>query len=106
VKAGSAERHPAAVDPPELRGDYSESFRAPASLIGITVVMKGTLTVGEDLIIEGSFDGSITDASDDTVVVRRTAKLRGEVSAGHVQVEDGTNLEGTVLSGRISLADS
>ena len=68
--------------------------------------MKGTLTVGEDLIIEGSFDGSITDASDDTVVVRRTARLRGELSAGHVQVEDGTNLEGTVLSGRISLADS
>ena len=68
--------------------------------------MKGDLIVGEDLIIEGTFDGSIKDVSSDTVVVRRTARLRGEISASNVQIEDGTNLEDTVLSGRISLADS
>jgi cytoskeletal protein CcmA (bactofilin family) len=79
--------------------------RAPPSIIGITVVMKGELTVGEDLVIEGTFDGTITGTGPDTVTVRRTAHLSGELSAGTVQVEDGTNLEGTVISGRIRLAE-
>ena len=76
-----------------------------SSLIGITVVMKGNLIVGEDLVIEGTFDGSISDVGTDTIVVRRTARLTGEISAGSVLVEDGTNLEDTILAGRISLAD-
>ena len=76
-----------------------------SSLIGITVVMKGDLIVGEDLIIEGTFTGSISDTGTETVVVRRTARLSGEISADSVRVEDGTNLEDTVLAGRISLAD-
>ena len=67
--------------------------------------MKGDLTVGEDLIIEGTFDGSIDDAGCDTIIVRRTARLSGEIRADHVKVENGTNLEDTVLAGRISLAD-
>jgi cytoskeletal protein CcmA (bactofilin family) len=75
------------------------------SIIGSTVVMKGELTVGEDLEIEGTFDGIITGKSQDTVTVRRIARLRGEVSASLVRVEDGTNLENTVLSGRIRLAE-
>lgn len=105
MKPGTAEQQAAADDLPALRSENPEGLRPPVSLIGITVVMKGDLVVGEDLIIEGTFDGSITDASRDTVVVRRTARLRGEVSASKVQVEDGTNLEDTVLSGRISLAE-
>lgn len=79
--------------------------RALPSIIGVTVVMKGELTVGEDLVIEGTFDGTITGKGPDTVTVRRTAHLSGEVSAGTVRVEDGTNLEGTVISGRIKLAE-
>jgi len=66
--------------------------------------MKGELIVGEDLVIEGAFDGTITGESTDIVTVRRTARLRGNVSAGVVQVEDGTNLDATILSGRIRLA--
>jgi len=75
------------------------------SLIGSTVVMKGELVVGEDLEIEGTFDGTITGNGPDTVTVRRIARLSGEVSASMVKVEDGTNLENTVLSGRIRLAE-
>ena len=75
------------------------------SIIGSTVVMKGELTVGEDLEIEGTFDGTIIGKNQDTVTVRRIARLRGEVSASLVRVEDGTNLENTVLSGRIRLAE-
>ena len=75
------------------------------SNIGSTVVMKGELIVGEDLEIEGTFDGTIIGQSQDTVTVRRIAKLSGKVSATVVRVEDGTNLENTVLSGRIRLAE-
>ena len=82
-----------------------EGSRRPLpSIIGSTVVMKGELTVGEDLEIEGTFDGTIIARGQDTVTVRRTARLSGEVSASIVRVEDGTNLEKTVLSGRIRLA--
>ena len=79
--------------------------QALPSLIGYTVVMKGELIVGEDLIIEGTFDGTITDDGDDTVTVRRLARLRGEVSASELRVEDGTDLQDTVLSGRIRVAE-
>lgn len=75
------------------------------SIIGSTVVMKGELIVGEDVEIEGTFDGTITGYGPDTVTVRRIARLTGEVSASMVRVEDGTNLENTVLSGRIRLAE-
>ncbi len=75
------------------------------SLIGSTVVMKGELFLGEDLEIQGTFDGTITDEGSDTVTVRRIARLSGKVSASVVKVEDGTNLENTVLSGRIRLAE-
>lgn len=83
----------------------SRQPRPLPSVIGITVVMKGDLIVGEDLVIEGTFDGTITGEGPDTVTVRRTARLRGEVSASKVRVEDGTNLENTVLSGRIRRAE-
>ena len=89
----------------ETRRGEETPRRALPSIIGITVVMKGELTVGEDLVIEGTFDGTITGTGPDTVTVRRTAHLSGELSAGTVQVEDGTNLEGTVISGRIRLAE-
>ena len=84
--------------------DVPGSRRPLPSMIGITVVMKGELTVGEDLVIEGTFDGTITGEGTDTVTVRRTARLSGEVSAGVVEVEDGTNLESTTLTGRIRLS--
>jgi cytoskeletal protein CcmA (bactofilin family) len=64
--------------------------------------MKGDLVVGGDLVIEGTYDGTIS--ARDTVVLRRTARLSGEVSATCVEIENGTNLENTVLSGRICLA--
>jgi cytoskeletal protein CcmA (bactofilin family) len=79
--------------------------RSLPSIIGSTVVMKGDLILGEDLMIEGTFDGTITGNGPDTITVRRTARLRGRVSAANVQVDDGTNLENTVLSGRIGRTD-
>lgn len=90
---------------PQADEKGSRHPRPLPSIIGSTVVMKGDLIVGEDLVIEGTFDGTITGRGADTVTVRRTARLRGEVSASKVRVEDGTNLENTVLSGRIGRTD-
>lgn len=98
---------PVTDDPPreaDALHNAAGSRRPLPSIIGITVVMKGELIVGEDLVIEGTFDGTITGEGTDTVTVRRTARLRGNFSAAVVRVEDGTNLESTTLSGRIRLA--
>lgn len=65
--------------------------------------MKGDLVVGEDLVIEGTYDGTIS--AKDTVTVRKTAHLSGSISASRVQFEDGANLDNTVLSGRICMTD-
>ena len=72
------------------------------SIIGQSVVMKGDLVVGEDLVIEGTFNGTITGYGQDSVTIRRTAKLCGEISASKVRVDDCINLEDAILSGRIS----
>ncbi len=91
----------------EVRPDDDGAGYRPAlpSLIGYTVVMKGELSVGEDLIIEGTFDGTITGDGHDSVTVRRIARLSGQVSASDLRVEDGTDLQNTILSGRIRLAE-
>ena len=67
--------------------------------------MKGELIVGEDLIIEGTFDGTITGDGQDSVTVKRLARLSGEVTASDLRVEDGADIQNTILSGRIRLAE-
>jgi cytoskeletal protein CcmA (bactofilin family) len=91
---------------PERAPAQSPDAGPVPSMIGMTLVMKGELIVDENLIIEGTFDGTITGQGSDTITVRRTAHVSGKISASKVRIEDGTNLENTVLSGRISLADS
>lgn len=75
------------------------------SIIGSTVVMKGELVVGEDLVIEGTFDGTIVGQGKDTVTIRREARLTGEITASEVWIDDGSNLENTVVSGKIGRTD-
>jgi len=84
--------------------EHRSGTRPLPSVIGATVVMKGDLVVDEDLVIEGTYDGTIS--ARDTVTVRKTAHISGSVTASRVQFEDGTNLENTVLSGRISMTGS
>lgn len=122
---------------PDAPRKFIERSEYGPSIIGSTVVMRGELTLAEDLTIEGTFVGSRIDgarylsisalatvradihsesadiagtvdgdcANTGTVVVRRTARIHGAVSAERLCVEDGTNLEHAVLSGRISLVD-
>lgn len=77
------------------------STRPLPSIIGSTVVMKGELVVGEDLVIEGTFDGTIVSHGRETVTLRRTARLSGKISASTVRIDEGIDLKDTVLSGRI-----
>lgn len=105
TRGDAAPEEPLRDRKPQADEDGSRQPQPLPSIIGSTVVMKGDLTVGEDLVIEGTFDGTITGKGPDTVTVRRTARLRGEVSASTVRVEEGTNLENTILSGRIGRTD-
>ena len=115
--------------PPDSHGK-----RSGASLIGATMVLKGDLSLAEDLIIEGSFDGSITQGDQRlsigeharvnatirtgsaiiagnvigdvrgsrTVIVKKTARLHGALTAQRLCLESGANLEDVVLSGNIA----
>ena len=107
------------------------------SYIGTTMVMKGDLSLAEDLIIEGCFDGSITQGNQrlsigehakvradirtgsaiiagvvdgnvlgsSTVVVKKTARIHGALTAERLCFELGADLEDVVLSGNIARID-
>ena len=90
---------------PSTDDTTSPSSKPPPSIIGSTIVMKGELTVGEDLVIEGTFDGTINGKDPGTVSIRKIAVLSGEVTAGRVRVQGGANIDNIVLSGHIDCTD-
>jgi cytoskeletal protein CcmA (bactofilin family) len=99
--------------------------------------MKGDLSLAEDLIIEGCFDGSITQGNhrlsigehakvranirtgsaiiagvvdgtvlgSNTVVVKKTARVHGALTAERLCFESGADLEDVILSGNIARID-
>jgi cytoskeletal protein CcmA (bactofilin family) len=98
------------------------------------MVLKGDLSLQEDLIIEGTFDGNITQGNQrlsigeharvrasirtgsaiiaglvegnvlgsSTVVVKKTARLHGALTADRLCLESGANLEDVILCGNIA----
>lgn len=104
------------------------------SVFGATLVLKGDLSLAEDLIIEGAFEGNITQGDQRlsigeharvratirtgsaiiagtvegdvcgsrTVIVKKSARLRGALSAHRLCLESGANLEDVILSGHIA----
>lgn len=70
------------------------------SVLGPTVVMKGQLSLREDLLVRGEIEGSVVGA--DTVVIARGARVKGYVSADHVFFERGFHLDDVVLRGHIA----
>jgi cytoskeletal protein CcmA (bactofilin family) len=104
------------------------------SCIGSTMVLKGDLSLEEDLIIEGSFDGNIVQGNQrlsigehatvranirtgsaviagvvdgnvygsSTVIIKKTARLHGALTAEKLCLESGANLEDVILSGNIA----
>ena len=55
------------------------------SVLGPTLKFKGELTAEEDLVIEGSFEGSIEHTSN--LTIGESGRLEGTVSAEHIAVE-------------------
>ena len=53
----------------------------------------------DTLDVHGTMSGSCDSSA--TAILRRTARVRGTVTAAELQVEDGSNLEDVILSGRI-----
>jgi cytoskeletal protein CcmA (bactofilin family) len=113
------------------------SARAP-SCIGSTMALKGDLSLEEDLIIEGRFEGSIVQGNQrlsigehawvratiqtgsaviagtvegnihggSTVIVKKSARLNGALTAKRLCLESGANLEDVILSGNIARIDA
>ena|SRR5690606_16588892 len=120
--------------PDEMAERMQRAATGQPSCIGSTMVMKGDLSVDEDLIIEGCFDGKITQGDQrlsigenatvradirtgsaviagfvegnvygsSTVVIKKTARLHGALTAEKLCLESGANLEDVVLSGNIA----
>ena len=114
------------------------SLPTAPSYIGTTMVLKGDLSLAEDLIIDGRFDGSITQGNQrlsigehakvradirtgsaiiagvvdgnvfgsSTVIVKRTARVHGALTAERLCFESGADLEDVVLSGNIARIDA
>jgi cytoskeletal protein CcmA (bactofilin family) len=89
------------------------------SVLGPTLKFKGELTAEEDLVIEGSFEGSIEHTSN--LTIGESGRLNGTVSAEHVAVEgyvegeihgtqsvtirETANINGNVRSPTVSLLE-
>jgi cytoskeletal protein CcmA (bactofilin family) len=69
------------------------------SIVGPTLILKGELSVGEALVIHGQVHGSVIGT--DSVVIKRGARVSGQISAAQIQFERGTPLDEVVLSGSI-----
>jgi cytoskeletal protein CcmA (bactofilin family) len=106
----------------------------PTSILGATLVLRGELTLAEDLILEGCFDGRIDQGDhrlsigeharvradirtgsaviagsvegdvrgQGTIVVTRTATLRGSLTAGRLSLDLRADLEDVVLCGEVT----
>ena len=72
----------------------------------LSIDMEGSVS-GRIESVTAEIAGTLTGRAfiADTVYLRRTARVRGEVTARWVKVEQGTNLEGCVLSGKIRRAE-
>lgn len=122
-------------DEPAPGAERERPRAAPAgpSVLGSTMVLRGDLRLAEDLVIEGRFEGSITQGDQrlsigehalvqatirtgsaviagtvdgdvrgsQTVVVKKTATLRGALTAERLSLDLRANLEDVILSGKL-----
>jgi cytoskeletal protein CcmA (bactofilin family) len=69
------------------------------SVLGPTVVLKGELSCGESLVIQGQVHGSVTGTA--SVLIEKTAHVNGVLSAELIQVQEGAPLGNVELTGCI-----
>lgn len=85
---------------PCLETDEGASAAVRPSVLGPTLVLRGELSIGEDLVIQGEIHGNVVGT--DTVVIKRGARVSGQISATRIQFEQGTRLDEVVLTGSIA----
>jgi cytoskeletal protein CcmA (bactofilin family) len=64
-----------------VRESETSAFTGP-SVFGSTMVLRGDLTLAEDLIIEGSFDGSIRQQGDRRLSIGEHARVKATIRTG------------------------
>lgn len=91
-----------------------------ASVIGPTLVFKGELSADEDLIIEGTVEGTIAHQQKN-LTVGKQGRVKAHIHAKHVRIEGavegdvrgdelvllarGSNVSGNIFSPRIQMED-
>ena len=120
--------HPQPLPPPAAAPRTQPQPGKEPALIGPSIEIKGNLTGGEDLVIEGRIDGKIelrqhgitigrngrvkadilgrtivvmgeVDGNlcgEEQIVLRQTSKVRGNLVAPRVILEDGSNFKGGI----------
>ena len=112
----SIERNP----PPEPPRQPDASAKPTPSTIGRTVMIEGTLTAQEDILIEGRFNGEVV-LMENALVVGQTGDIRADIKAKNVTIHGKANgdikasdeveisasgsMRGDILSPRVILHD-
>ena len=84
--------------PDETSGSDAVLLVRP-SLLGPTLVLRGELSFQEPLVIQGQLHGSATGTS--SILIEKSARLSGKISAENIQFERGVLLDEVVLTGHI-----
>ncbi len=108
-------------DSPQLAGSATTTLGSTdAARIGKSVVIKGELTASEDLIIDGTVEGTIAlkdnvltigvDGRVKADILAKTAVVQGQVignlkATERVEIRDDGSLDGDLSSPRIAIAD-
>ena len=71
---------------PAVSRTIAEPTRSKAAMIGSTVKVKGEITSGENLVIEGQVEGSITCNSHE-VTVGASGNVKADVTAKTIRIE-------------------
>ena len=75
-----------------MSNPYDTAKPRKASVLGPTLKFKGELTAEEDLLIQGSIEGSIKHSS--SLTIGESGRVKADVSAEYVAVEG--NVEGDI----------
>ena len=111
------------IEPTTNTGQSTPSFKVstrPSSVIGPTLVFKGELSADEDLVIEGTIEGTIAHQEKNLTVGKRgrvkanihakAAIIEGTVVGDircdeRVELAAGANVTGNISAPRVQLAD-
>ena len=114
---------PTRVEPTTERSDSSVAFKVstrPSSVIGPTLIFKGELSADEDLIIEGTIEGTIAHQQKN-LIVGKQGRVKADIHAKEVTIEGnvigdirgdervilsvGADVTGNISTPRIQIAE-